>query len=430
VEALVSGSVRRTDEATEVAAQIHLPRLPIGLALVFFLILGGSYVTNAMDRQVFPALLPMIGKHYGFSLSEGGLLSTIFTLGIGVAGIPGAYLLNRYTRKTVIILGIGTYSVFTALTAVSVGFADMFIYRALSGVGEAIQNAALFAAVGAYFFKNRALAIGGLNFAYGVGAFLGPRLGAGFASSMGWQAPFYIFAIAGLVFIVVIAVAVSKRFTEQSEIVEEGDSTRVLAHVPEQLYNRNVLMLMVVAAIAGVSVYGYLGLYPTYLQQELGFSVVDAGTAAGMFGLGALMGIPAGLLGDRFNQRWILTASLIGGAVIGYLLFHGPTSLGGQSVLSFLMGTTGSGLLFTNTYSAMQRAVRPQRVGHVSGVFVSSWYLPSALAGYLFALLHDAFGWGGASVVQLTILPFVGVVALLFLNTDRLTTAKVGAAHH
>jgi sugar phosphate permease len=78
----------------------------------------------------------------------------------------------------------------------------------------------------------------------------------------------------------------------------------------------------------------------------------------------------------------------------------------------------------------MQRAVRPERVGHVSGVFVSSWYLPSALAGYLFALLHDAFDWGGASVVQLTILPFVGVIALLFLNTGQLTTAKVGATHH
>lgn len=426
----MSGSVRRTDEVTEVATRMHLPRLPIGIALIFFLVLGASYVVNAMDRQVFPAVLPMINADHGFSLSQGGLLSTIFTLGIGVAGIPGSYLLNRYSRKTVIIVGIVTFSVFTALTAVSLGFADMFIYRALSGVGEAIQNAALFAAVGAYFFKNRALAIGGLNFSYGVGAFLGPRLGAGFASSMGWQAPFYIFAIAGLVFAIVIAFAVTKRFTEQSEIVERGDSTRVLAHVPEQLYNRNVLMLMVVAAIAGVSVYGYLGLYPTYLQQQLGFSVIDAGKAAGMFGLGALMGIPAGLLGDRFNQRWILMASLIAGAVVGYLLFHGPSSLGGQSVLSFLMGTTGSGLLFTNTYSAMQRAVRPQRVGNVSGVFVSSWYLPSALAGYLFALLHNALDWGGASVVQLTILPFVGVVALLFLNTKQLTTAKVGASHH
>jgi MFS family permease len=426
----VSSSTGRTGHPAEVAARIDFPRLPVGIALVFFLVLGGSYVTNAMDRQVFPALLPMINADYGFSLSEGGLLSTIFTLGIGLAGIPGAYLLNRFTRKTVIIVGIVTFSVFTALTAVSIGFADMFIYRALSGVGEAIQNAALFAAVGAYFFKNRALAIGGLNFAYGVGAFLGPRLGAGLADSMGWRAPFYVFAVAGLVFAVVIAVAVSKRFTEQSEIVEKGDATRALAHVPEQLYNRNVLMLMVVAAIAGVSVYGYLGLYPTYLQQELGFPVVDAGTAAGMFGLGALMGIPAGLLGDRFNQRWILMASLIGGAVIGYLLFHGPTTLGGQSILSFLMGTTGSGLLFTNTYSAMQRAVRPERVGPVSGVFVSSWYLPSALAGYLFALLHDAFDWGGASVVQLTILPFVGVIALLFLNTGQLTTAKVGATHH
>jgi len=418
-----------TATPSETTARSGLARLPIGLALVTFVVLGLSYITNAADRQVFPVLLPAIRKEYGFSLGEGGLLSTIFTLGIGLAGVPGAYLLNRFSRRTVIVLGIVIYSAFTALTAVSVSFADMFAYRALSGVGEAIQNAALFAAVGAYFFKRRALAIGSLNFCYGTGAFLGPRLGAQFAVGSGWRTPFYIYAAAGLVLAVVIMLVVNKRFTEQLEPLDDARA-EVATNVPERVYNRNVVVLMIVAAIAGVSLYGYLGLYPTYLQSELGFTVVQAGKAAGMFGLGALMGIPAGLLGDRFNQRWILLGSLIAASIVGFLLFHGPTTPGWQSFLSFLTGTTGSGLLFTNTYSAMQRAVRPEKVGQVSGVFVTSWYLPSALAGYLFALLQSNFGWGGASLVQLSLVPFIGVVALLFLDTSKLTTARVAAGHH
>jgi len=409
-----------------------LARLPLGLALVCLLILGGSYVTNAMDRQVFSVLLPGISEDYGFPLSQGGLLSTIFTLGIGVAGIPGAYLLNRYSRKTVIILGIVIYSAFTALTALSFGFFDMFAYRALSGVGEAIQNAALFAAVGAYFFKNRALAIGSLNFAYGVGAWLGPRLGGQFSEAFGaWHAPFYIFAAFGFVFVVLIALFVSKRFTEQVEDTGEALASTASDHLPTTLYNRNVVMFMISAAITGVAVYGYLGLYPTFLQQELGFSVVDSGTAVGMFGLGALMGIPAGLLGDRLNQRWILVVSLLAASVIGFLLFNGPTDAASQNWLSFLEGTVGSGLLFTNTYSVMQRSVRPDMVGRVSGIFVTSWYLPSAIAGYLFAVLHDALGWGGASIVQLTLVPLIGVAALLFVDMKKVSTGRgIAAAHH
>jgi MFS family permease len=411
--------------ATALSARVARARLPITLALVSMVVLAGSYVTNAMDRQVFSVLLPSIQKEYGFDLAQGGLLSTIFTLGIGVAGIPGAYLLNRFSRKTVVIIGIAIYSVFTALTALSAGFGDMFAYRAFSGVGEAIQNAALFAAVGAYFFKNRALAIGSLNFAYGLGAYLGPRLGAQFAVASGqWRTPFFIFAALGLVFVLLIAFIVSKRFTEQVEEEETTTSLSVYHYMPTKLYNKNVGLLIVVAAVAGASLYGYLGLYPTFLQSDLHFSVVDSGTAVGMFGLGALMGIPAGLLGDRVNQRWILIGALVAASVVGFLLFNGPTTPGAQNWLSFLEGTLGSGVLFTNTYSIFQRSVRPDMIGRVSGIFVTAWYLPSALAGYLFATLHNAFGWGGASVVQLTIMPFIGVVALLFFNVKQLTTSR------
>jgi MFS family permease len=380
-----------------------------------------------MDRQVFPVLLPHISRDYGFSLSEGGWLSTIFTLGIGVAGIPGAYLLSRFSRKLVIIMGIAIYSLFTILTALSTFFVDMFVYRALSGVGEAIQNAALFSAVGAYFFTHRALAIGSMNFAYGVGAFLGPRSGARLAVDTGhWQTPFFTFGGIGIIFIIIIALFISKRFTDQTESEAQGVRQVDYAQTPTNLYNRNVWLFALGGSVAGLAGYGYLGLYPTFLENQLHFSTIDAGTAAGMFGLGALMGIPAGLIGDKLSQRWVLIVSFVALAVIGYMLFNGPTGLVSQSILSFLEGTVGSGFLFTNTYSVLQRSVRPALVGRVSGIFVTFWYFPSAFAGFIFAVLHNKFGWSGASIIQLGLLPFVAVVLLLFARTSRLTRVTSG----
>lgn len=69
------------------------------VAIISLVVLALSYVINAMDRQVFPVLVPTINREFGFSLSEGGLLATVFSLGIGLAGIPTGYLLDRWSRK-------------------------------------------------------------------------------------------------------------------------------------------------------------------------------------------------------------------------------------------------------------------------------------------------------------------------------------------
>jgi len=141
-------------------------RLPFAAALGALLIVAATYVVNAMDRMVFATLLPSVGKEHAFTLAAGGFLATIFTLGLGVAGLPGGLLFDRMSRKTVAVIGIVVYSICTMLTCLSVGFYDMAAYRAVSGIGEAFQNAAIFTMAGAYFSRNRTLAFGLLNAAY------------------------------------------------------------------------------------------------------------------------------------------------------------------------------------------------------------------------------------------------------------------------
>ena len=399
-------------------------RTTLSVAVVMLVLVAASYVINAMDRQVFSVVLPPIREDFSFSLAQGGFLSTIFTLGIGLAGVPSGYLLDRYPRKVVMLIGIAIYSVFTILTALALGFLDMSLYRAITGIGESMQNAALFSAVGAYFYSRRAMALGTLNFAYGLGSFFGPLFGGVMLQSTGsWKLPFYVYGVLGLVFIGIIGFFVTRRFTEQEE-PPSVTAASVDERMPERLLNRNLIIGIITAAIVGTSMYGYLGLYPSFLQEELGFTPTQAGFALSMFGLGALMGIPAGYLGDRFPQRWVIIGALVGAIVTGYVLFNLITTPLQHNVLSFLEGMFASGFLFVNVYSLMQRSVKTTIIGRASGAFITSLYVPSALAGYLFAFLVGRFDWGGAAIVQLVLIPLIGIVAMLFLDPSRINTTR------
>src|ERR1044071_1365948 len=136
--------------------------------IAMFGMLLGSYVINAMDRQLFPMLVPEVRRHYGFSLADVGLLSTVFTFGMAVGRMPTALLLARFSRKTGLQLGIAVFSACTALTVIASGFSDMLIYRAATGIGEAMQLTILFAIAANYFINHRAAAVGSVNFSYGI----------------------------------------------------------------------------------------------------------------------------------------------------------------------------------------------------------------------------------------------------------------------
>jgi MFS family permease len=402
-----------------------LQRLSLPVALAAFLVVAATYVVNAMDRIVFPVLLPSIAHEYGFPLAAGGFLATIFTLGLGVAGIPGGYLFDRMSRKSVAILGIVIYSVCTLLTCVSVGFYDMAAYRAVSGIGEAFQNAAIFTMAGGYFFRNRTLAMGVLNAAYGVGSFIGPRWGAALLAGSGnWRVPFYVYGALGLIGAVLMLVLVPRRFSEQHPASLAGTALPE-THIPDRLLNRNTMIVALVAICSGIAGYGYLGLYPTFLVSQLHFTVQEAGAAASMYGAGALVGILCGYLSDRINQKWVSIFGLVVQAMAGYALFNIAMTPETQDIMSFLEGAAFSGILYVNNYSLMQRSVHSAFTGRASGLVVTCVYLPAALSGYLFAELKNSFGWGEAALIQMVLLLLIPLVAMLAFDLSR-TSCPVG----
>ncbi|HWO33232.1 MAG TPA: MFS transporter, partial [Candidatus Acidoferrum sp.] len=244
------------------------------VAIAMYCVLLASYAVNAADRQLFPLLAHDVRQEFGFSLADTGLLTTIFTLGLAVAGLPTGFLLSRFSRKTVLLLGITIFSTATALLVVSVHFWDMLIYLAATGIGEAMQLTVMIAIAANYFVRYRAAAIGSMNVFFGIGAFSGPILGSMLlATYRSWRVPMAVFGLAGYLMIVLIALAVRPWF---SETHRAADARADLRGAPV-LLNRNTVILTFLSVIGGLVLYGFTGMYPTYLREGLHYSPKVAG---------------------------------------------------------------------------------------------------------------------------------------------------------
>lgn len=393
---------------------------PVAIA-VGFGVLCVSYLLNAMDRQVFYPLLPQIREEFAFSLEQSGLLATGFTLGLALTGIPASYVIDRLSRRAVLVISIVVYSLGTLAIPLASGFVDMAVYRVISGIGEGVQATVLYTVVGSFFFHRRALAAGVVGVTFGIGVFLGPLLGNKFAAFWGdWRAPFVAFGVAGLAMAVLARLAVPRQLTEAVTVTKPGSESADFTNVPARVVNLNSVALAIACTVTGLMFYGFLGLYPTYLAEELGFTPGQIALAASFVGFGAVTALIAGWLGDLVSQPLLLAVGFLGSSASSFAIYHLATSPAAQYVLAFSMGAFASGILFTNCTTALQRAVRPEFVSRAAGAFVLSFYGASVFSGLLFARLVAVLGWSSAALWQLTLLPLVGVVAVACVRSERM----------
>jgi MFS family permease len=395
------------------------PAGPVVAAVATFVVLLASYSINAMDRQIFPLLAADVRHELGFGLAETGLLSTIFTLGMAIAGVPTGFLLARLSRKSATIIGIAIFSLGTVLTACAHGFVDMLLYRAATGIGEAMQLTVIIAIGTSYFTRFRSTAVGAVNFSFGVGAIVGPIAGSGLlAMRHTWRFPMVVFGLLGVVAIVLLAVAVRPWFSEVRAAEASRNSAQISA--APTLLNRNTVLLTVLSLIGGLIIYGYLGMYPTFLREHLAFTPAVTGHVMSAYGIGVFASIAGGWIGDSLSARKVLSVSFLIAAVLGYGLFYSATSVAAQEALSFVWGLVVSGTIYVNLAGYHIRSVSGHLNNKASGVFVSSLYGSASIAGYTIGWLATSAGWSAAGLEQISLLACVGALISLGLQPSKM----------
>jgi MFS transporter, DHA1 family, inner membrane transport protein len=392
-------------------------------AIAMFFILLLSYVLNSIDRGLFSVLAIEVRDAMSLSLPQVGLAATMFTLGMGLAGIPAGYLLSSTSRKSVVLLGLFIFSIATLLTAYATGLADLLAYRFVSGLGEAMQVTALIAIGASYFYRNRALMTGVVSLFYGVGSFTGPMMTASLLSAYGWKMPFVVFGVGGVVAMAIVALCVRPWFSESRENEENARGGHDDGPDPganDTLWNVKTVTLGIASVCAGVAVFGFSGLYPTYLRSALGFSPQQAAWVMSAIGLGGFFAPVGGWLGDRVGHQKVLIAALPLAALSGGVSFTElDRSVTMHAAVAVVFGIAVLSLLYANMSAIIINSLGPAKTAQTAGLFIASYYIPAAFAGYTLARLKEASNWTTAGVLQTSGFALIATILVVIAGTAR-----------
>jgi MFS family permease len=230
----------------------------------------------------------------------------------------------------------------------------------------------------------------------------------------------------GLAIMVLVALFVGRAVSEV-RIASDAKGGATIGGA-ETLRNRNTVLLVLLSCIAGLAIFGFLGMYPTYLREQLHFTPADTGKIMSIYGLGVLASVGGGLVGDRFAMRPVLAVSFLIAAGIGWLLFNGPADFAAQATLSFAFGVAFSGAIYVNLAAYHMKAVHGELAGRASGIFVTSFYAAASVAGYAIGWLAAEFGWTLAGDLQLCAACLVGILLAFALKPDLIARPLVEPA--
>lgn len=380
---------------------------PRTVALAMFGLLLLSYVLMASDRYLVSILAPDIRKVFGFSLPQMGALTTLFTLGIGIAGIPSGLLIARFSRKAVLLAGILLFSGATLLFTVATGFLSMLCFIVIQGIGMSFLATSMFSLAANYYADNRFAAVGIVNVCFGIGSFAGPWAIGNMRSSTGsWQAPMYAFGVFGLAVAVLVALTVRSWFSEARHAAHLDVGTGGA----DSLNNRNTYILTALSVIYGLGVYGFLGLYPTFLREALHLTPAQAGAVIKFFGAGSLLAYFGGMLADRLSSKLVIITSSLGVVALGFVLYLPDLTLPTREVFVFLYGIVGAAVLYNTLAGAHIKSLRRNLSSRGSSMFVTTLYAGAAFGGFLMGDLVKHLGWTQAGQIQISLLTLVGAL--------------------
>ena len=91
---------------------------------------------NYADRQAIFSVFPLLEREMQLTPVQLGLLGSGFAWVYGLAAPFAGMVVDRFSRKTVILGGLHAWSLICMATAWSRSFTHLFFFRAAEGLGE------------------------------------------------------------------------------------------------------------------------------------------------------------------------------------------------------------------------------------------------------------------------------------------------------
>lgn len=378
--------------------------------LVGLLVLAGAIFASVTSEFLPTGLLPDMSRDLHVSVSQVGLLVSIFAGTVVISTTPLAALTRRYSRKALVVVVLLVNASAGVLAAVAPNYDVLVGARVLGGLAHGL----FWAVVGAYAAHlvpkhqiGRAVAItaGGGTVAFVLGVPIGTALG----HALGWRLAFASIAVVMVVLTVLVArflPAVEHRVTlATGEIAIPARRDRTLPAVV-------VVCVLIVVVASGHN------LYYTYIAPWLiGVTGFDESAVAPLLflygGAGAIGLALAGLLADRYPRRGLLF--LLVGIVVPVAVLALFPHIPGMVIAAIAVWGVVFGGLPSLLQTRMMHAASARVRDLAAAFFTTSFNLAIGGGALLGGVLLDRFGLGLLPFVDLGFI--VAAVALSLITS-------------
>jgi predicted MFS family arabinose efflux permease len=263
---------------------------------------------NYIDRQVLFAVFPAIQADLRLTDTQLGLLASAFMwVYLSTAPIFG-WLGDRWSRPRLMGLGVGVWSLATAVSGLVRSYGALLFGRALVGIGEASYGSVAPAMLtDAYEPARRGRALAVFSMAIPVGSALGYLLGGTIDRAFGWRVAFFTVGLPGLwmAWIVSRLPDVSRGASQPSSAAADPTLQPGLADYLELLQTKSYVLNCLAMTAMTFAVGGLAAWVPTYLVRIRGMGLAEANLVFGLLTLVSGLGgtVAGGWLGDRLLPR-------------------------------------------------------------------------------------------------------------------------------
>lgn len=404
-------------------------------------------VLSYSDRQVLSLLVDPLRADLRLSDFDVSLLQGVaFSLIYAVAGLALGRAADVLSRKAVVLTGIAIWSIATLSCGYATSFGQLFVARAVVGVGEAaLAPAALSMLTDSFPAERRGAAIGtflmgmiiGSGAAIAIGGLVIEAAEAGLFRSVPllarlapWRTVMVCLGLLGVPVLLLIA-----------SVREPLRRHRALAGPAHALPLRGVLArlralraflipLYIAMGLSNICDYALLSWTPTLLSRRFGLGAGTIGTVLGVvvIAAGVLGATGAGIVADALVRRGVQNArlklayvTLMVGAV-GTLVFAAPAPLWVLSLVGIwiLASTSGQTAGLTVLQEVAPNEIRGLSVSISSLVNIGLGLalgaaLPTLVEKYL---LHDTQAVGSA----MTLVALPSAILSILLYRRAMTT--------
>jgi len=369
-------------------------------------VLVGLNAVDELDRRAFDVLLPNIRDSFGLSIS--GILTVVSIAAVAaiLLSVPIGFYADRKSRVAIMTAGAIAWGFFSLATGLATTVILLGVARAGSGIGKAVVDPTHNSLLADYYdIGSRPKVFSLHRMGNAIGLFLGPLLGGLLGQWLGWRAPFIVFTIPTLVF-VMLAFRMREpiRGYWERKMMGASEETTITEDVPPSFAEswriiwsvRTLRRIFFSLPFLAMAVIGIASLTSLFYEQVFDLGAADRGLVASATEPAAFIGL---LLGIPFATKLMardpgLVLKFVAGvgaiAAVAFAIYSQTPNLAVAIVLNIVVSGVIA-IVAPGIFASLSLAI-PPKVRSFGFSVAALWVLPGLVILPLIGTAADAWG--------------------------------------